>query len=127
MLSQRLRPERAGRGREQQLRQLARANTPTGVIDLKLQRTEAAIRANAQDLNVSPEADEPVALQPAKRSITSNDERVIARSSFSMSAEQPVRAISVAQRHARLDQGLLDRQWQLGDRIEHRRLLGVLR
>ncbi len=38
---------------ERQLRQLARENTPTRVIGLKLQRTEGAIRSKAQALDVS--------------------------------------------------------------------------
>jgi hypothetical protein len=39
---------------ERQLRVLARGNTPTRVIGLKLRRTEAAVRAKAQGLGVSP-------------------------------------------------------------------------
>jgi hypothetical protein len=36
-----------------QLRELARGNTPTRVIGLKLGRTEDAVRAKASELNVS--------------------------------------------------------------------------
>lgn len=36
-----------------ELRQLAKGNTPTRVIGLKLGRTEDAVRSKAQDLNVS--------------------------------------------------------------------------
>lgn len=42
------------------LRQLARANTPTGVISLKMGRTPTAIRSKAQRENIS--------LGPANRS-----------------------------------------------------------
>jgi hypothetical protein len=38
---------------ERALRQLARQNTPTRVIGLKLGRTEAAVRAKAHELGVS--------------------------------------------------------------------------
>lgn len=38
---------------ESQLRSLANKNTPTGVIGLKLGRTEDAVRSKASDLNVS--------------------------------------------------------------------------
>ncbi|HAV66969.1 TPA: hypothetical protein DEQ95_02895 [Candidatus Beckwithbacteria bacterium] len=38
---------------ESQLRKLARGNTPTRVIGLKMSRTPGAIQAKAQDLNVS--------------------------------------------------------------------------
>lgn len=38
---------------EKAVRQLARENTPTRVIGLKLGRTEDAVRAKAQELNVS--------------------------------------------------------------------------
>lgn len=44
-------PWSAGDGAK--LRQLASTNTPTGVIGLKLGRTEAAVRSKAADLNVS--------------------------------------------------------------------------
>ena len=37
-----------------QLRVLARGNTPTRAIGLKPRRTEAAVRAKAQELGVSP-------------------------------------------------------------------------
>lgn len=40
-------------GDERQLRQLARENTPTRVIGLKLGRTEDAVRSKASDLHVS--------------------------------------------------------------------------
>jgi len=38
---------------EKQLSQLAKHNTPTRVIGLKLQRTEGAIYAKASDLGIS--------------------------------------------------------------------------
>jgi hypothetical protein len=38
---------------QQQLRKLARENTPTRVIALKMDRTEASIRSKASDLGVS--------------------------------------------------------------------------
>lgn len=38
---------------ERQLKQLARENTPTRVIGLKLGRTEDAVRSKASDLGVS--------------------------------------------------------------------------
>ncbi len=38
---------------EQQLKQLAKVNTPTRVIGLKLGRTENSVRSKASDLNVS--------------------------------------------------------------------------
>lgn len=38
---------------EAQLKQLARGNTPTRVMGIKLQRTEDAIRSKAHDLGVS--------------------------------------------------------------------------
>lgn len=38
---------------EKQLKELARGNTPTRVIGLKLGRTEDAVRAKASQLNVS--------------------------------------------------------------------------
>lgn len=38
---------------EKQLKQLARDNTPTRVIGLKLGRTPGAVQTKAQDLNVS--------------------------------------------------------------------------
>lgn len=38
---------------ERQLRDLARANTPTRVIGLKLGRTEPAVRSKASELAVS--------------------------------------------------------------------------
>jgi hypothetical protein len=38
---------------EMQLRSLARGNTPTRVMGLKLERSEASIRNKAQELNVS--------------------------------------------------------------------------
>lgn len=38
---------------ERKLRQLARENTPTRVIGLKLGRTEAGVRNKAQELGVS--------------------------------------------------------------------------
>jgi hypothetical protein len=41
------------RADEVQLRQLARENTPTRVIGLKLGRTENAVRSKASELNVS--------------------------------------------------------------------------
>lgn len=40
-------------GDAKQLRQLARENTPTRVIGLKLGRSAAAIQSKASDLNVS--------------------------------------------------------------------------
>jgi hypothetical protein len=40
-------------GAESQLRQLARQNTPTRVIGLKLGRTEDAVRTRASELGVS--------------------------------------------------------------------------
>jgi hypothetical protein len=40
-------------GQVRQLRSLARGNTPTRVIGLKLGRTEAAVRSKAGDLGVS--------------------------------------------------------------------------
>jgi hypothetical protein len=40
-------------GDESQLRTLARGNTPTRVIGLKLGRSEEAVRAKASELNVS--------------------------------------------------------------------------
>ena len=40
-------------GAERQLKQLARGNTPTRVIGLKLGRTEGAIRSKASELGVS--------------------------------------------------------------------------
>jgi hypothetical protein len=43
-----------------QLRSLAKGNTPTGVLSLKLQRPEAAIRSKAQREGIS--------LKPANRS-----------------------------------------------------------
>lgn len=36
-----------------QLRQLAKGNTPTRVIGLKMGRTPGAVQAKAQDLNIS--------------------------------------------------------------------------
>ncbi len=45
---------------ERQLRDLARGNTPTGVVSLKLGRTPAAVRSKAADLGVS--------LKPVNRS-----------------------------------------------------------
>ena len=45
---------------EKNLAQLAKQNTPTRVIGLKLGRPEAGVRAKAQELNVS--------LQPSNRS-----------------------------------------------------------
>jgi hypothetical protein len=42
--------DRAG---EKQLRDLAKGNTPTPLIAYKMQRTEPAVRAKAQDLGVS--------------------------------------------------------------------------
>jgi hypothetical protein len=41
------------RTQQQQLKELAKENTPTRVIGVKLQRTEDAIRSKAQDLRVS--------------------------------------------------------------------------
>lgn len=38
---------------ETQLKKLAKGNTPTRVIGLKMGRTPSAIQAKAQDLNVS--------------------------------------------------------------------------
>lgn len=38
---------------ERRLRQLAKENTPTRVIGLKLGRTEAGVRSKAQELSVS--------------------------------------------------------------------------
>jgi len=38
---------------ETQLKKLARENTRTRVMGLKLERSEASVRSNAQDLNVS--------------------------------------------------------------------------
>ena len=38
---------------ETQLKQLAKGNTPTRVIGLKMGRTPGAVQAKAQDLNVS--------------------------------------------------------------------------
>lgn len=38
---------------ERQLRQLAKENTPTRVIGLKLGRTEDGVRSKAQELSVS--------------------------------------------------------------------------
>jgi hypothetical protein len=38
---------------EKALKDLARGNTPTRVIGLKLGRTEAAVRAKAHDLDIS--------------------------------------------------------------------------
>jgi len=38
---------------EQEVKQMARENTPTRVMGLKAGRTEAAIRAKAQELGVS--------------------------------------------------------------------------
>ncbi len=38
---------------ESQLKKLAKGNTPTRVIGLKMERTPGAIQAKAQDLNVS--------------------------------------------------------------------------
>jgi len=38
---------------ERELRSLAKGNTPTGVISLKIGRTEPAIRSKAHDLGVS--------------------------------------------------------------------------
>ncbi|HEY2741133.1 MAG TPA: hypothetical protein VGI69_03000 [Gaiellaceae bacterium] len=50
-------PRNAGKGwsgsDKSALRQLARGNTPTRVIGLKLGRTEQAVRSKASDLNVS--------------------------------------------------------------------------
>ncbi len=43
-----------------ELRSLAKANTPTGIISLKLQRPEAAVRSKAQREGIS--------LKPANRS-----------------------------------------------------------
>jgi hypothetical protein len=40
-------------GDERELRNLARENTPTRVIGLKLGRTEDAVRTKASELNVS--------------------------------------------------------------------------
>jgi hypothetical protein len=40
-------------GDERQLQDLARGNTPTRVIGLKLGRTEDAVRTKASELNVS--------------------------------------------------------------------------
>jgi hypothetical protein len=40
-------------GETRQLKDLARDNTPTRVIGLKLGRTEDAVRAKASELNVS--------------------------------------------------------------------------
>ena len=45
---------------ERALKNLAKSNTPTGVIGLKLGRTENAIRSKASELNVS--------LKPTNRS-----------------------------------------------------------
>jgi hypothetical protein len=39
---------------EAQLRSLARGNTPTRVMGLKLERSETSVRSKAQELNVSP-------------------------------------------------------------------------
>jgi len=41
------------KGDERELRQLARENTPTRVIGLKLGRTEGGVRSKAQELGVS--------------------------------------------------------------------------
>lgn len=41
------------KGQERELRQLARENTPTRVIGLKLGRTEDGVRSKAQELGVS--------------------------------------------------------------------------
>lgn len=38
---------------EKQLRDLAKGNTPTGVVGLKLGRSEAAVRSKASELGVS--------------------------------------------------------------------------
>ncbi len=38
---------------ESQLKQLAKGNTPTRVIGLKMGRTPGAIQAKAQDLNIT--------------------------------------------------------------------------
>jgi len=38
---------------ESELARLARGNTPTGVIALKLGRTEDAVRSKAQELDIS--------------------------------------------------------------------------
>lgn len=46
------------------LRDLARQNTPTRVIGLKLGRTEGAVQSQAFPAGRLAEADEPVALQP---------------------------------------------------------------
>ena len=40
-------------GQERQLRELARGNTPTRVIGLKLGRTEGSVRSKASELGVS--------------------------------------------------------------------------
>jgi hypothetical protein len=56
----------ANRGKEwssdevQQLRELAEANTPVGVISMRLERSEDAIRSKAQSAGIS--------LQPPNRS-----------------------------------------------------------
>jgi hypothetical protein len=45
---------------DRQLRELARGNTPTGLLAYKLGRTEDAVRAHASDIGLS--------LQPPNRS-----------------------------------------------------------
>lgn len=40
-------------GQVQQLRNLAKGNTPTRVIGIKLERSEAAVRSKAHDENIS--------------------------------------------------------------------------
>lgn len=47
------------------LKQLAKGNTPTGVMSVKLQRPVAAIRSGAPR-RYFPEAHQPFALQPAR-------------------------------------------------------------
>ncbi len=51
------RPAKAGQrwsdADEARLRELARGNTPTRVMGLKLERTEDAVRSKAQELGVS--------------------------------------------------------------------------
>jgi len=47
-----------------QLRELARENTPTRVIRLKLERTPEAVQSKASEENIFAQADEPVAVQP---------------------------------------------------------------
>ena len=66
-------PEYKRRSREpwtsqevRELRSLAKGNTPTGVISMKLQRPPAGIRSKAQREGIFAEAREPLSLQSSE-------------------------------------------------------------